>query len=220
MASSFRIDRVWLPQFEMLNFITQGITIGFSAGAMPGPFTSYIINSTLTQGWARSIVIVLVPLVTDIPIVILAVVILRQFPPEFIRFIQIAGGLYLLWLTYGAWKQFRAGIHFNPPATSQGRTFVQGLVMGWLSPGPYLFWATINGPLLVQALNQSLTTALGFLAGFYGTFIGILTLYVFVFDRLRRLDERVTRAIFLITMVVLGLFGLSLIWQGLSGSAS
>ncbi len=87
--------------------------------------------------------------------------------------------------------------------------------MGWLSPGPYIFWATLNGPLLVRGLNESLFSGLGFLLGFYGTFITILGVYVLVFDRLRRIDERVTRGIILLTLVVMVVFGGWLIVQGL-----
>jgi threonine/homoserine/homoserine lactone efflux protein len=91
----------------------------------------------------------------------------------------------------------------------------QGAVMGWVSPGPYIFWATINGPLLIQGLNESAVMGVAFLLAFYGTFIGILSVYVLVFDRLRRIDERVTRGIFLLTLVVMVLFGLRLMGQGI-----
>ena len=91
----------------------------------------------------------------------------------------------------------------------------QGAVMGWLSPGPYIFWATLNGPMLIRGLNESVLSGVGFLLGFYGTFIGILGLYVVVFDRLRRIDERVTKAIVLLTLVIMLVFGLWLIARGL-----
>ncbi len=205
----------------MFYFVSQGISIAFAAGAQPGPFTSFLIGRTLAQGWRKSIILALTPLVTDLPIILLAVVILKQFPPELIRVIQLVGGLYLLWIAYGSWKQFRVGnTSFKAEAaTSDGispaRTLLQGAVMAWVSPGPYIFWATINGPLLIQGLNQSLVMGLAFLLAFYGTFMGILSLYILVFDRLRRIDERVTRGIFLLTLVVMVLFGLRLIGQGL-----
>ncbi|MEZ4669137.1 MAG: LysE family transporter [Anaerolineae bacterium] len=154
------------------------------------------------------------------PIVLVVLLVLRQVPPGLIRVIQLLGGLYLLWIAYGGWRLFRSGeTTFKPEAaegvpTSRLRTLAQGVVMGWLSPGPYIFWATINGPLLIQGLNQSLWVGLAFLVSFYGPFISILTLYVVVFDRLRRLDERVTRTIFILTLVVMVGFGLGLVAQG------
>ncbi|MEP6986407.1 MAG: LysE family transporter [Chloroflexota bacterium] len=203
----------------MFYFVSQGVSIAFAAGASPGPFTSFLIGRTLAQGWRKSIILAITPLVTDIPIVIVVLLILKQFPPELIRVIQLVGGLYLLWIAYGSWRQFKAGnTSFKPEAASDGestaRTLAQGAVMGWVSPGPYIFWATINGPLLIQGLNQSVLMGLAFLVAFYGTFIAILCLYVLVFDRLRRIDERVTKGIFLVTLVVMVLFGLRLIGQG------
>ena len=205
----------------MFYFVSQGVSIAFAAGAQPGPFTSFLIGRTLAQGWRKSLILAITPLVTDVPIVIIVLLILKQFPPELIRVIQLVGGVYLLWIAYGSWRQFRAGkVSFVPEtgasdSISPLRTLAQGAVMGWVSPGPYIFWATINGPLLIQGLNQSVMMGLAFLVAFYGTFIAILCVYVLVFDRLRRIDERVTRGIFLVTLVVMVMFGLRLIGQGL-----
>src|SRR5436853_4245092 len=201
----------------MFYFVSQGVSIAFAAGAQPGPFTSFLISRTLAQGWRKSIILALTPLVTDVPIVLVVLLILKQFPPELVRVIKLVGGLYLLWIAYGSWRQFRAGnTSFKADTTasddvSTRKTLLEGAVMGWVSPGPYIFWATINGPLLIQGLNQSVLMGLAFLLAFYGTFIGILTAYIFIFDRLRRIDERMTRAIFLVTLVIMVLFGLRLI---------
>ncbi len=207
----------------MLSFLSQGISIGFSAGAMPGAFQSYLINTTLSLGWRRSAIAIFTPLLADIPIIFLTVILLGQLPPEVIRIIQLAGGLYLLWTAYGAWKRLRAGVALgnvdtNTAPQQQRQTLLQAVFLIWLSPGPYIFWATINGPLLVKGLNETVWHGLAFVLGFYGTFLGILALYVFIFDRLRRLDERVTRAIFVITLAVMVLFALSLILQALTPS--
>jgi threonine/homoserine/homoserine lactone efflux protein len=199
----------------MLNLISQGVSLGFSAGAMPGPFQSYLISQTLANGWRKSIIVIFSPIITDGPIILLAVVLLRQLPSELIRLIQIIGGLYLLWIAYGAWRRFRSGATLDTTNQPQSRTLSQGLLMNWLSPGPYIFWGTINGPLLVGALEHSLWHGVAFMLAFYGTFLSILALYVIVFDRLRRLDERFTRVIFFITLAVLVAFGISLVWQGL-----
>ena len=200
----------------MFNLVSQGVSLGFSAGAMPGPFQSYLISSALAYGWRKSIGIIFAPLITDGPIILLTVFILQQIPDGFIQIVQIIGGLYLLWIAFRAWQRLRAGVTFDAEkAPTASRTMTQGLLMNWLSPGPYLFWATINGPLLVQGLEQSAWHGLAFLLAFYGTFLGFLALYVLVFDRLRRLDEKITRAIFVLTIGVLVVFGLSLVAQGL-----
>lgn len=202
----------------MLALIAQGGALGFSAGAMPGPFISYLVGVALASGWRRALWLVLVPLVADIPIIFVSVFILRQVPPAFIAIIQVAGGLYLLWIAYGTWKQYRAGTGFEVQASADagtGRVFAQGVLMNWLGPGPYIFWSSILGPLLVGALEQSVGLAVAFLLSFYVPFIALLTAYVVVFDRLRRLNARTVRLITLGVLVVLVVFAIQLIGQGI-----
>lgn len=198
----------------MLFLIAQGISFGFSAGAMPGPLTSYMISLTLAYGWRRSIMLAFVPPVADIPFILATLFILRQVPPEFIRIIQIVGGLYLLWIAWNMWKQMRLSTVIQIDSAPAQRGFMQGVLMAWLSPGPYIFWSTILGPLLITALNQSIVHAVTFLLAFYGVFLTVMCGYVLVFDRLRRLDERIVKTISRIVLVVLVIFALQLIGQG------
>jgi threonine/homoserine/homoserine lactone efflux protein len=204
----------------METFIIRGVSLGFSAGVLPGPFQAYIINATLMLGWRKSIVIILSPLITDIPIATLIVVILGQLPVGFIQVLRIVGGLFLLWLAYSTWKQYRVGVTLGETvdgsSTASQRALLRGVMMNFVSPGPYLFWSTVNGPLLIEALEQSVWNGIVVLIAFYGTFLLILALTVFIFDRLRRLDERVTRAILFLTIVILVWFGVTLIVQGLT----
>lgn len=201
----------------MLELILRGSTLGWSAGVMPGPFQGYLINTTLAQGWRRSIVVIFTPLLTDGPIIVLMVVLLRQFPPEAIRLVQLVGGAYLLWIAYGAWRQYRANVTIGAAeaAPAQRSTLFKSMMMNWLSPGPYIFWGTITGPLLVEGLAQSVWHGVAFMLAFYGTFLGVLAALVLVFDRMRTLGPRVTRLLLLATIAVLVFFALSLIVQGL-----
>ncbi|MCB9450830.1 MAG: LysE family transporter [Anaerolineaceae bacterium] len=198
----------------LLEFILQGGLLGLSAGLLPGPFQGYLINTTLTQGWRRSILVIFAPLLTDGPIIVLMVVLLKQLPPEVIRAIQLVGGVYLLWIAYGAWRQFRANVTIGAAeSVPTGRsTLLKSMMMNWLSPGPYIFWGTITGPLLVQALSQSVWHGAAFMLAFYGVFLGVLAALVVVFDLMRRLDPRVTRLLMLATIGVLVYFALQLIF--------
>lgn len=204
----------------MLFLIARGITLGFTAGVLPGPLQTYLINTTLLLGWRKSLIIILAPLIMDGPLIVLVLFFFRQFPPELLRALQIAGGLFVLWLAWGAWQQVRAGVSIGPGEdgavdSTQRQIMARAVLMNVLSPAPYVFWTTVNGPLLIQGLQQSVWHGLAFLVSFYGTFLLIMSLIVLLFDRLRRLDERVTRAVLLITVVVLVFFGLSLLAQGL-----
>jgi threonine/homoserine/homoserine lactone efflux protein len=203
----------------MESFIVRSMSLGFSAGVLPGPLQAYIINTTLTLGWRKSIVVIFAPLVADIPIATVIVFILGQLPAGFIQALRIAGGLFLLWIAYGTAKQYSAGITLGESSETGGDArgaFMRGLLMSFISPGPYLFWSTVTGPLLLEALQQSIWHGIAVLVAFYGTFLGMLAATVFIFDRLRRLDERITRAIVLLTIGILVWFGVTLIMQGLT----
>lgn len=199
--------------------IASGITFGLNASLLPGPLQTYLIQLTLSLGWRRSIVGVLAPLIADIPIIILMVFLLTQFPPEVNRLLQLAGGVFLLWIAWTTWRQLRAGVVLGAGngVTDLSRRRVLARMVGviLLSPGPYIFWSTVNGPLFVQGLRQSVLHGVAFLIAFYGTFLGMLTLFVFIFDRARQLDRRVTQTLLLVTVIALVVLGLRFIAQGI-----
>jgi threonine/homoserine/homoserine lactone efflux protein len=201
----------------MIGLISQGAGYGFTAGTMPGPFLSYLINTTLNQGWRKSIIVIFAPILSDGPIIVLMTFLLSELPNQVQQAIQIVGGLFVLYLAWGAWRQFQARVQIGTSETTStnSRTLAQAVAMNMLNPNPYIFWGSVTGPLLIKGLEQSIWHGLAFLAAFYGVFMVILVVWVMIFDRARHIDERMTRGILLVTIVVLGLLGASLIGQGL-----
>lgn len=201
----------------MLTFATSGLSLGFSAGTLPGALQTYLLNTTLTFGWRKSIVIIFAPLIVDVPLILLVVLVMREFPDWFLQALRIGGGLLLFWIAYDAWRQLRAGVLTRPAdigTTTRRGIFGRALLMNAISPGPYLFWSTVNGPLLVDALAQSPVHAAVFLVSFYGTFIGLMALLVFAIDRVRTVNARLNRVILSVTIVILLMLGTLLILQG------
>jgi threonine/homoserine/homoserine lactone efflux protein len=209
----------------LISFITQGITIGFSAGAMPGPMQSYLMNTALKYGWRRALLVVITPLLVDIPVIVavlLALDALADVVPAIIDAIRVVGGVFVLYLARAAWLDYRAGVTLTdgidgspidrtePPH----RTFLQALLMNALSPGPYLFWTTVNGPTLLRALETSLWWGVAFVAAFYITFLGGYAVLALAIGRLRGIDPHLTRNLLLVIAILLAGFGIFLIWQG------
>ena len=142
-----------------LSYLLQGSGLGATAGASPGSFQSYLINQTLVGGWRRGAPITFAPLISDIPIILTILLLLSQMPANFLRWISLAGGLFALYLAWGLWQQWRSAGPIPIASTesvSSRNSFWRGVIMNLLSPGPYTFWALINGPILVDALRQSL----------------------------------------------------------------
>jgi threonine/homoserine/homoserine lactone efflux protein len=208
----------------MIGYLASGLSFGISAALMPGPLQTYLIQITLTRGWRVSLPLILVPILSDAPIILLTMLVLSQVPPEFVRVIQIVGGVFVLWLAYSTWKTIRN----NPNAfsttgenstfnvnDSSGRILLKMMGINLLSPGPYIFWSTVNGPMLTQALRESVLAGAALLIAFYGAFMAVLALYVVVFERLRHLDPKIVRGLLMFTVLLLVIMGVRLIGEGL-----
>ena len=199
-------------------YIIQGIGFGFAAAVQPGPFQTYIISQTLLRGWRRTLIAALAPLVSDGPIIALCLIVLSQVPRWFERFLYIAGGLFILYLAYGAyksWKTFDEKIPEDDSTASQ--SIWKAALMNALSPGPYIFWTLVTGPILIRGWRESPTLGVGFMLGFYLTIIASLSAIIIVFGKAREIGPKVNRALLGVSAFALFFFGLYQLWLGITG---
>src|SRR5215211_3689826 len=153
-------------------YILQGLGYGLAAAAQPGPFQTYLISQTLIKGWKRTLPAALAPLLSDGPIIALCLLLLSQVPPWLQRFLYIAGGVFVLYLAYGAyktWKSFDPAIPYIETETRQ--SILKAALINTLNPNPYIFWSLVTGPILLIGWRATPVYGLGFLLGFYATFI-------------------------------------------------
>jgi len=200
----------------MLPFLLQGLTLGFAAGAQPGPFQTYLISQTLSQGWRRTWIAAFAPLVSDGPIVALALLVLSQIPDWFQCVLQIAGGLFVLYLAWGAYKAWQS---FAPDAENTPQNGPQSLLraamMNALSPGPYLFWSLVIGPLIVTTWRENPANTLSIVLAFYIAMIGLNIAVVLLFGQAARFGNQVRKAMLGLSVLMLVGFGLYQLWQGI-----
>ncbi|MCY4018131.1 MAG: LysE family transporter [Chloroflexi bacterium] len=207
-------------------FILPAFSFGLSAAVIPGPLIAYLVNTTLTQGWRAALLVVLAPLITDAPIILVMTFLLGQMPAEILKLIQIGGGGLLLAIAWGARDQYQSGTAMNLAANSASRqapsrrrVLMTGIAMNFLSPGPYLFWGSVNGPLLVRAIDVSAWHALAFLLVFYATFLCGLCAWVLLFHHVGRVRVASLRLVILATILLLLWFGIGLITDALALAA-
>jgi threonine/homoserine/homoserine lactone efflux protein len=200
----------------MFAYLLQGLTLGLAAGTQPGPFQTYIISQSLRQGWRKTLIAAIAPLVSDGPIVTLVLLVLSQIPNWFQRLLQIAGGLFVLFLAWGAYKAWRG---FSPERINDkgsGRqSLLQAGLMNALSPGPYLFWSFVNGPIVIQAWRETPAHALNFLFGFYGGMIALNAAIILLFGLAARFGDRVRRGLLGASSLALAGFGIFQLWRGI-----
>ena len=202
----------------MLIYLIQGIGYGFAAAVQPGPFQAYIISHTLNFGWRRTLPAAFAPLVSDGPIIALTLLVLSQVPGWFQRFLYVAGGLFILFLAFNAFKGWRDFDERGETNDQAGRqSLLKAAMMNVLSPGPYIFWSLVTGPILLAGWREAPANGLGLLAGFYLAMIISLGAIIVVFAMARQVGTRVNRALLGISALALFCFGLYQLWRGIWG---
>jgi len=197
-------------------YLIQGIGYGFAAAVQPGPFQTYLISQTLSKGWRQTLPAALAPLMSDGPIIILTLVVLSYVPVWFQRFLYIAGGLFILYLAYSPFVACRnfdeAGVVTH---SASRQSVVRAAVMNALSPGPYIYWSLVTGPILLAGWRQAPVNGLGFLVSFYATIVLSLSGTIVVFGTARRFGPKVNRVLLGVSAIALAGFGLYQLWLGL-----
>jgi threonine/homoserine/homoserine lactone efflux protein len=134
--------------------LASGVLLGLSAGPSPGPMLALVRTQTLRHGPREGCKIALTPLVTDAPIIVVALVLAAKQAElrPLLGIVSIAGGAFVLYL---AWDSFRpARLGAEAPAEPP-RSWFKGIVTNLLSPHPWLFWLTVGAAILAKAIAQS-----------------------------------------------------------------
>lgn len=196
-------------------YILQGVGFGLAAAAQPGPFQTYLISQSLIKGWKRTLPAAFAPLLSDGPIIALCLLVLSQVPPWLQRVLYMAGGLFVLYLAYGAyrtWKDFDPNISVE---TGTQQSILKAALVNILNPNPYIFWSLVTGPILVTGWRETPIYGAGFLAGFYVTMIMGFSILVVVFSSARQFGPKVNRALLGISAIALFCFGVLQLWLGI-----
>ncbi len=201
-----------------MTYLLLGLSLGFSAGIAPGPLLALILQRSLQSGLASGLRVAMAPLLTDAPIVLLALLLVGRLPERYLDAMLALGGLFVLWLGIDAIRQARRGDQSIDLArtTTARQDFWHGAVVNFFSPHPYLFWAAVGAPTVITAWKSSHLGAIGFMGGFYLMLIGSKMGLALVFSRAHGLPPR--RLHFLIELssvllIVAGLFMLYTAWR-------
>ncbi len=150
-----------------------GLSIGLAAGISPGPLQTLVVTSTLSRGFGAGVRVAIAPLVTDTPIVTLALLVVAAISAGAVRSLAIAGGVLVLGM--GLWE-LRSARAIEDEGTPNGAAaagdVARGALVNLVSPHPWLFWVTAGAPLLVTAWRTNPAWAIAFLAGFYTMLVG------------------------------------------------
>ncbi len=200
----------------MLGYLILGMTYAFAAAVQPGPFQTYLISQTLSNGWRRTIPAAFAPVISDAPIIILVLLVLSQMPDWLAKILQCAGGAFLLYLAIGAFKSWR---HFDQQKALQfqsaRQTVLKAALVNLLNPAPYIGWSLVMGPLLLKGWLESPANGIALLIGFYTTMVLVTLGIMLLFAAARNLGPLVSRGLVGISSIALTGFGLYELWLGI-----
>jgi threonine/homoserine/homoserine lactone efflux protein len=192
-----------------------GLSLGLGAGVAPGPLLALVIRSTLQDGVAAGVRVAFSPLLTDVPIILVAVLLAASLPEAALGLLGIAGGAFVVWLGLEALRDEPAPAEAAAGAAVPQRDLLRGAVTNALSPHPWLFWVTVGAPILAQG---GAADAALFLGAFYLLLIGSKVLIAVTLgagrERLARgrgyaILLRVSAVLLLATGVLLAVEGLA-----------
>ncbi len=157
----------------MFNFLLFGLTLGFSAGIIPGPFQAVVISQTLKHNFWEGVKVSLSVLLTDIFFVSFTFLLFFNMKPNdmVLGFLYLAGFGYLMKLAYENFSYQAVDTQTHDKEVKLD-SIKKGAITLFLSPGSYLFWFTLGGPTIVEALAVGSFGLIFFLVGLYVSFIG------------------------------------------------
>jgi threonine/homoserine/homoserine lactone efflux protein len=169
----------------MTAFLFSGILLGLSGGLAPGPLLTLVASETLRHGARAGVWVALAPLLTDLPIILATVLLLRPLTDQALplALIHLGGGLYLAWLGFQSLRFRGAELEPTDPAGSLRR----GVIANFLNPSPYLFWLAVGAPTVLAAWREGWSVAAGFVVAFYALLVGSKVLLAMALGRARHL---------------------------------
>ncbi|MBN2427144.1 MAG: LysE family transporter [Deltaproteobacteria bacterium] len=154
----------------MTDFLFSGIFLGLAAGFSPGPLLALVISETLQHNWRSGMRVALAPILTDAPIVAAVFLALKNFAHgQVLGAITLAGALFVAYLSFDT---IRSGNRLPASSDQPAKSLRKAVLVNVLSPHPYLFWASVGGPILLRANEVHFSHGLAFLGGFYAFLVG------------------------------------------------
>ncbi len=149
----------------MIEYLSTGTLLGLAAGFAPGPLLVLVISETLRHSVKEGIKVSIAPIITDAPILLVALFVLTQLSNFnlVLGIISILGGVFVLYLGYESLRT--KGIELNLEEQSSN-ALKKGIITNALNPHPYVFYMTVGAPMMFKALDENILNATAFLGSF------------------------------------------------------
>jgi threonine/homoserine/homoserine lactone efflux protein len=200
----------------MINYFIFAISYSFACVVQPGPFQAFLFSQSITNGWRKTIPLVFAPLISDLPVILLVLLVLTNVPHEVLRILQCVGGVFLLYLAYNAYKAWRSSNREVLQNISPEKNVFKAVMVNFLNPNPYLGWSLVMGPMLIKGWNEDPANGIILLAAFYSSMIIYSIGMIALFATARNFGPRVSRISIGISVIAFAMFGFYQLWSGIT----
>ena len=178
---------VWKETLSMIHELVIALMLGLIGGLIPGPVITAVFTEILQSGFAKSLRIIGIALVTETMVAVVSLMLLSSlnFNEAFFRGLSLAGAVILIWIALSIWKV---------KSLDSGQKVEFGLwkvILMILSNGVlWTYWLTICIPKAIL-LGEQLHLGAYFFMGLVQ--LGWLTstlVAAFLFSRFRRILSR------------------------------
>ncbi|MGA2865808.1 MAG: LysE family transporter [Verrucomicrobiota bacterium] len=200
----------------MLTALSSGFLLGLSCALAPGPLLALLLAQTLRHGPREGCKVALAPLVTDAPIILVALALAAEAARvrAALAVLSLAGGLFVLYLAVEA---LRAPPLAAAREAARPGSWLKAVLVNLLNPHPWLFWMTVGAAMLARARTVSNWAVAGFLGMFYLLLVGSKLLLALGSARSRQfLSGRGYRRLLQAFAIMLAAFAVLLLREGLS----
>jgi threonine/homoserine/homoserine lactone efflux protein len=159
-----------------------GIAFGLAAGLSPGPLITLVVSETLKNGKKEGIEVAISPLLSELPIILFALVALSSVAENgiFMGVISLVGACFLIYLGL---SNLRADVKESGNHLGKDNALLRGVVTNFLNPSTYMFWLTVGGPRILESAQVHISATILFIIGFYMMLIGSGTTVAIVVDK-------------------------------------
>jgi len=196
-----------------------GCALGLFAGMVPGPFLALVATTALERGLRDGLRTALIPLATEIPVLLASLFVLTRLSRDVLQWIGIAGGVLVLYMAWTVERDARDATPEEGEMKPVRGHLLRVAAFGLLAPAPWIFWFLFAGPLLLNRWHVSPAHGIAFLLAFFGCFVGTMMLIAWAVATGReKLSHTWYRRALRGAGVVLFVVGGVLIWQAWVGN--
>jgi len=195
-----------------MDLLILGAGMGIVGGLIPKPLHMIALSQVALGRWARALnVLIVAPLMVDVCLLLVTCLFYRFIPSGIAHYVAYVGGVTLIgFASCSLWElRGKTPSEMASSATLSYASVSVALLAEVASPGTWVYWLTIAGPILAEGRQHGYAHVVPFFVGsgvgFYGA--AVLTLCLLAWGA--GLHKRFKQHLYLAANVLLLLMGVS-----------